>query len=353
MPSTKVTQNLPIQLANVGSREAPGLDFTREALWKRMDGGMGRKAVQTPVFLANPRQMDYLYPPERLRFLHPEQVRRWAREVRERRERERDEGKPLQGLEPERQGAYREVVAVGLYVSRLDDAHKQELLHRAEGDPEEEALRRHAGPAIFLCPERILSWAGREGVSPNLVLDKVYYHELGHALMDTGPTPYQELWCRIVEESLANWIAFRRFNGKEAHLVQRLIAGQPPEYQGYLAVEEVPWGFGEEDWERLWEEWRWHWYRALRELPSYWREYWEVWREFWEEWWLRLPYLTRRGFPVPPFAMVPAWVPREEPWLGEYNLMQWKEAKRRKTLSGDQVTAWVWFAEALLLRSIE
>lgn len=54
MPSTKVTQNLPIQLANVGSREAPGLDFTREALWKRMDGGMGRKAVQTPVFLANP-----------------------------------------------------------------------------------------------------------------------------------------------------------------------------------------------------------------------------------------------------------------------------------------------------------
>ncbi|RIH81370.1 hypothetical protein Mlute_02821 [Meiothermus luteus] len=351
MPSTKVTKDLPIQLADVGSREAQGLDFTREALWKRMDGGMGRKAVQTPVFLANPRQMDYLYPPERLRFLHPEQVRRWAQEVRERREREGDEGEPLQGLEPERQEEYREVVeeeyrevvAVGLYVSRLDDAQKRELLHRAEGDPEEEALRRHAGPAIFLCPERILSWAGREGVSPNLVLDKVYYHELGHALMDTGTTPYQELWCRIVEESLANWIAFRRFSGKEARLVQRLIAGQPPEYQGYLAVEEVPWGFGGEDWERLWEEWRWHWYRALRELPSHWRLH-------WEEWLFHLRHLARRGFPFP--YLLFGVHPEGEP-VARLNLKLWKEAKEGGFSQTEQVRLWALFARTLLLRTVD
>lgn len=54
---------LPVEVHNLGSQEAQALDFSREALWKRMSGPMGKKAVEVPVFLVNPAQMDYLYPP--------------------------------------------------------------------------------------------------------------------------------------------------------------------------------------------------------------------------------------------------------------------------------------------------
>jgi hypothetical protein len=78
-------------------------------------------------------------------------------------------------------------------------------------------------------------------------MDKVYYHELGHAIMDTlpdgAPNPYLESWGRTVEESLANAIAYRCFKGKETLWVQRLIQDQPAEYRGYAATNQlsVPW----------------------------------------------------------------------------------------------------------------
>ncbi|GAA5335991.1 hypothetical protein YIM730264_20140 [Thermus hydrothermalis] len=307
------------------------MDFSRETLWRRMDGPMGRKAVQIPVFLVNRRQMDYLNPPERMRFLHPEAVRRWAEERRRRRE--EDEGEPLQGLDVAPWDSYQEVVAVGLYVAQLDGAQKQELLRLAEGDPEEEVLRRHNGPAIFLCPERILSWAGREGVNPNLVLDKVYYHELGHALMDTGPTPYGELWGRIVEESLANWVAYRRFQGQEARWVQRLIQGEPAEYQGYLAVEEGFVFLGDRKTLAKWD-----WYTR------------HLWRHLWYKLWERGYGFLDRGLP----PLLPGLPLPMQGEAGAYNFRLWREAKRQKWFRDpDVVRTYAGFAEELLLRAVD
>ncbi|BDG17691.1 hypothetical protein TbrSNM41_24250 (plasmid) [Thermus brockianus] len=332
-------------MANLGSREAGKMDFAREALWRRMDGAMGKKAVQIPVFLVNPRQMDYLYPPERMRFLHPEAVRRWAQERRKRRE--RNEGEPLQGLDLAPSDRYREVVAVGLYMHQLDGKRKEELLRLAEGDPEAEALQRHNGPAILLCPERILSWARQEGVNHNLVLDKVYYHELGHALMDTGPTPYGELWGRIIEESLANWVAYRRFRGQEARWVQRLIQGQPAEYQGYLAVEEGFVFLG--DRETL-EEWAWHMRRLWHRAPWDWEEWWYAWRHLWHELWERGYGFLDRGFP-PLLPGLP--LPMQEE-AGASNFRLWREAKRQEWFKEpDVVRAYAGFAEELLLRAVD
>jgi hypothetical protein len=75
----------------------------------------------------------------------------------------------------------------------------------------------------------------------------VYYHELGHALLDveeslwdTSEDPYKAPFGRIIEESAANWIAYYCFTGKEAALVQRLIHRLPMKYQGYAAFEEAP-----------------------------------------------------------------------------------------------------------------
>lgn len=58
-----MSSSLPINLYNAGSAQAADLDFSREVLWKRMGLQIGRKAAQIPVYLVNPDQMDYLYPP--------------------------------------------------------------------------------------------------------------------------------------------------------------------------------------------------------------------------------------------------------------------------------------------------
>jgi hypothetical protein len=138
---------------------------------------------------------------------------------------------------------FRRTVAVGLYMGSLDGVSKGSVLglgdpgHQDPGAPP--AFQADPGPAIFLCPERIVDWGAREGVPTALVQDQVYYHELAHALMDTAdtaPDPYREPWGLVVEESLANWVAVSRFQGSEALAVHRLIKGQPPEYLGYEAV---------------------------------------------------------------------------------------------------------------------
>lgn len=89
----KERREVPVKVVNLGSREAGHLDFSREKLWRRMDGALGQKAVSTPVYLVNRKQMDYLYPPKRLLFLAPEQVQAWVRAKREREDRE-DEDRP-------------------------------------------------------------------------------------------------------------------------------------------------------------------------------------------------------------------------------------------------------------------
>jgi hypothetical protein len=212
----------------------------------RMNPSLGRKAAALPVYLVNPAQMDRLYPPERRRtFCDPERVRRALRDLRSRGE-EGERGRRLL-WEALRDGSecdlFRHTVAVGLYMGSMRGVSKGSILglgdpgHQDPGAPP--AFQADPGPAIFLCPERIVDWGAREGVSTALVQDQFYYHELAHALMDTAdtaPDPYQEPWGLVVEESLANWVAASRFQGSEALAVHRLIKGQPPKYLGYEAV---------------------------------------------------------------------------------------------------------------------
>jgi hypothetical protein len=153
-------------------------------------------------------------------------------------------------------GTYEPFVAMGLYLPKLPEL--QRILERSpenvgtgEGirsqEEAEQVLQNHQGPVIFLCCECIYNTAKSERMAPNLILDMVYYHELGHALLDveeslwdTSEDPYKAPFGRIIEESAANWIAYYCFTGKEAGLVQRLIHRQPIEYQGYAAFEEAP-----------------------------------------------------------------------------------------------------------------
>ncbi len=323
MPMKKPASYQPT-VHNLGSPQGGLLDFGREEIYARMDLSLGRKAAALPVYLVNPAQMDHLYPPERRRtFCDPEQVRKALRDLRSRGE-EGERGRSLlwRALQDGSEcPLFRRTVAVGLYMRSLDGVSKGSVLglgdsgHQDPGAPP--AFLADRGPAIFLCPERIVDWGAREGVPTALVQDKVYYHELAHALMDTAdtaPDPYQEPWGLVVEESLADWVAVSRFQGSEALAVHRLIKGQPPEYLGYEAVSRLVFFSSE----------------LPLTHPLFWEEVlWFIQRGYWPPF-LPLPLLGKMG-------------------LAPLNLEAWCEAKRRGDWRNPEVkNLWEEFALRLL-----
>jgi hypothetical protein len=367
------TVGVPVQVYNLGSPAGAQMDFERDELWSRMDAEMGKKAVSLPVFLVNPNQMDMLYPREYRRALDPEQIRKLLQEeaLREARERDREgeleEEEPdffdrLQRSEADARGwtKYSKVVTVGLYfrLQQYNQQFRDSVL--GKGDPSlrtaeaANAFLNHQAPAIFLCCERIVDWASRLGISHHLVMDKVYYHELGHAIMDTlpdgAPNPYLESWGRIVEESLANAVAFRCFRGREALWVQRLIQDQPAEYRGYAAAGQLLVSLLDVKFLRDWfREW-------LHEYDSYW------WRRIGH----RIEYaLARleRGAWHPEVARTLTEVLRNLPMpltqirsherIDSQNITEWRRFKRRIARAEPWIhQAWKDFAKHLLIEGV-
>jgi hypothetical protein len=377
------TVGVPVQVYNLGSPAGAQMDFERDELWSRMDAEMGKKAVSLPVFLVNPNQMDMLYPREYRRALDPEQIRKLLQEEarreaqkrereqetgewRERREEEPDFFDRLQRSEEDQIGwsKYSEVILVGLYLhlERCDQNFRSGVLRQGDSNAQtaeaENAFLNHQAPAIFLCCERIVDWASRVGVSHHLVMDKVYYHELGHGVMDTlpdgAPNPYFETWGRIVEESLANAIAYRCFKGKEALWVQRLIQDQPAEYLGYasachfaviwLNLESLRdwgyrlgwfWWYDLENALRNLERGRWF---SVYELTELHRELTKLHRELTE---------LSRNLPIP-FSPI-GWAAR----IDLHNIEAWKEFKRvGAPTRSPEMEGWKKFAMYLLITGV-
>ncbi len=237
-----------------------------------MSTPLRHKAVQIPVFLVNEAQMDILYPPERRKVIDPENARDWMEKRRN-----SDDPPKLQDLDPsspENEGPdpsspkgkgpspswprYKRIVAMGLYVCNPEAP--PEVIEEAkckDGPPPtgvlgfseaEKAYTHHEGPHIYLCCERIVSFAEKKGIDPNLVLDKVYYHELGHALLKgvrcfekPEDDPYLETWGRIIEESAAEWISYVHFRGRERLLFRKvLMKDKPAEYRSCIVFHRIP-----------------------------------------------------------------------------------------------------------------
>jgi hypothetical protein len=285
----------------------------------------------------------------------------------EQREKEPDFFDRLQRSEEDQIGwsKYSEVILVGLYLhlERCNQNFRSGVLRQGDSNVQtaeaENAFLNHQAPAIFLCCERIVDWASRVGVSHHLVMDKVYYHELGHGVMDTlpdgAPNPYFETWGRIVEESLANAIAYRCFKGKEALWVQRLIQDQPAEYLGYASACHfaVIWLNLESlrDWGRLgWLWWyelenalynleRGRWFsESVRELTKLHRELTELHRELTE---------LFRNLPIP-FSPI-GWAAH----IDLHNIEAWKEFKRvGAPTRSPEMEGWKKFAMYLLITGV-
>lgn len=379
------TVGVPVQVYNLGSPAGAQMDFERDELWRRMDAEMGKKAVSLPVFLVNPNQMDMLYPREYRRALDPERIRELLQEeaLREaqKREREQETGEwreqldeepdffdRLQRSEEDQIGwsKYSGVILVGLYLhlERCNQSFRGGVLKQSDANVRtaeaENAFLNHQAPAIFLCCERIVDWASRLGISHHLVMDKVYYHELGHAIMDTlpdgAPNPYLEPWGRTIEESLANAIAYRCFKGKEALWVQRLIQDQPAEYLGYASACHFPviWlnleSLSYWDYSRGWRWWymlenallnlktgRWY-SEAVSELIEIHRELTELHRE-----------LTKLSRILPlPFSPI-GWAAR----IDLHNIEAWREFKRvGAPARSPEMEGWKKFAMYLLITGV-
>ncbi len=252
--SSPTWRTAPARIYNLGSSAAGDLRFGHEErLWAQMGEKMMDTACKIPVFLVNEEQMDILYPPRMKECLDQEK----AREILSRYE--KDDNLTIHLLEREAKGdfeKYTTVVAVGLYISCYSSpqAHSKMIeavlsgAKRDSMDPEaEKKFCETSLPHIYLCPERILKAAQAQNIPPQLYLETVYYHELAHALMDPEPSlncspndPYTTLWGRTIEESSANWITYTRFGESEVYRVRKIIASQPLEYQGYLALGKVP-----------------------------------------------------------------------------------------------------------------
>jgi hypothetical protein len=367
------TTGVPVQVYNLGSPAGAQMDFERDELWSRMDAEMGKKAVSLPVFLVNPDQMDMLYPPEYRRALDPERIRpllqeeveREARERereqetgewRERREEEPDFFDRLQRSEEDQIGwsKYSEVILVGLYLhlERCDQNFRSSVLRQGDSNAQtaeaENAFLNHQAPAIFLCCERIVDWASRLGISHHLVMDKVYYHELGHAIMDTlpdgAPNPYLESWGRIVEESLANAVAFRCFRGREALWVQRLIQDQPAEYRGYAAAGQLLVSLLAvkffRDWFREWLH-EWYWWRRIENALD------RLERGAWHPKVAHTLTEVLRNLPMPPTQI------RSHERIDSQNITEWRRFKRRIARAEPWIhQAWKDFAKHLLIEGV-
>jgi hypothetical protein len=369
------TVGVPVQVYNLGSPAGAQMDFERDELWSRMDAEMGKKAVSLPVFLVNPNQMDMLYPREYRRALDPEQIRKLLQEEalreaqkrereqetgewRERREEEPDFFDRLQRSEEDQIGwsKYSEVILVGLYLhlERCDQNFRSGVLRQGDSNAQtaeaENAFLNHQAPAIFLCCERIVDWASRLGISPHLVMDKVYYHELGHAIMDTlpdgAPNPYLESWGRIVEESLANAVAFRCFRGREALWVQRLIQDQPAEYRGYAAAGQLFVSLLNveflRDWFREWlHEYDWYWWRRIKYALD------RLERGAWHPEVARTLTEVLRNLPMPLTQI------RSHERIDSQNITEWRRFKRRIARAEPWIhQAWKDFAKHLLIEGV-
>jgi len=223
----KTVASLPISLTNLGSAEAGQLNFSNPILYARMRPEVWHLAKAIPVYLVNPDQMDEIYPPQKGRVLDPKRLKDVLKDCEAMMQQRRERGdvsdeQIRRSLWDCLSSAYTVFVAIGLYIPKGSSVSASFLSAPV------------SGPAIFICPERLLTAADRESVPYDIALAQLYYHELGHAELDSGKTDYSKPWVRVIEESLCNALVLTQFSDPtEAKLARRLMTVAGAEYQGY------------------------------------------------------------------------------------------------------------------------
>lgn len=192
-----------------------------------------------PVYLVNKELMDYLYPPEKRRFLNKECVQSLLND---------EDQHPFPPYFDDLQDFFetfqrklsdckREeissfTVAVGLYKSSLSDDEIKHIKNTT-------GFELKKGKTIFICPERVVGWADRSKIDATNLFNGVLFHEMAHAYLDNGTNKYNLPGGRTFEESLCNAISLSLVpdtEDKKAQLINSFME-QPIEYKGFAAFE--------------------------------------------------------------------------------------------------------------------
>ena len=194
------------------------------------------------VYLVSPQTMDRIYPPERREFLNPECIKEvlnffddklsnsdvWN-EITD---------KFFCRLEECKKKSSK-FAPVGVYFSSIPEGVSEEIQNSY-------GIQIHPKRGIFICPERIQNLVLKvQRDFPNFdnkrgfrfLFAKVYLHELAHAFMDNGePKSKSEWWERLIEESLANALAYQELRPSKINNVvfKKIVSEQPLEYQGWI-----------------------------------------------------------------------------------------------------------------------
>ena len=227
------------------------------------------------IYFVDPALMDRLYPPERRRFLRPECVEEMIGSFRREFAAKKLPGEAfgdfllgfMRKLErcvgEASSGAFE---ATGIYFSRLDQ-ERWKILSEATGRVS------FPGEVIFICPERVVKSAARLAKEVpdfgekafRFTLAKVLAHEMGHASLNGGKN-LGFFWERIIEESLANAIAYQAVaeDDESREAFEVLVNGQPLEYRGWYFFRDA-----RSSWDRFLWEWSRYWYnRTAPNLPE-------------------------------------------------------------------------------------
>jgi len=200
-------------------------------IWDKVGGRLTYLATaytNVPIYIVNPDTMDKIKPPKT--GYDPECVKRSMEKVSDVINRDLEEREKIRGPE-DYWRRHAETIErawemlseckgitysmVGVYT---EDAHKIRE-HTSENESR----------AIFICPERIYK---PKHPKPDIVFQFVVIHELAHAYQGMCKY-YSKEWGKVIEESLANAVAYSHFEKKEKNVILEHISQQPCEYKGY------------------------------------------------------------------------------------------------------------------------
>jgi len=185
-----------------------------------ISGILSEKMKKVPVYLVDEDTMDKLYPDEKRKLFNEECLKEFIKE-------DRIDKENLENVfEKCSKKIISKSVGVGLYLRNIEKWLYDKFNNLKE-------------PAIFICPERCIDWGNRLNIPADFVFTKVLLHEYAHAHLDVGGNSnyYDTPWGKVIEESLANYIAYTRFESTEDKAnVTKLILDQPLEYRCSLAL---------------------------------------------------------------------------------------------------------------------
>jgi len=200
-------------------------------IWDKVGGRLTYLATaytNVPIYLVNPDTMDKIKPPET--GYDPECVKRSMEKVSDVINRDLEEREKIRGPEDYRRRHAETIERAWEMLSECRGITYSMVGVYTEDSP---TIREHTSEnesrAIFICPERIYN---SNHSKPDIVFQFVVLHELAHGYQGMCKY-YSKDWGKVIEESLANAVAYSHFEEKEKNAILEHISQQPCEYKGY------------------------------------------------------------------------------------------------------------------------